>query len=203
MKIDQLGEFGLIERIRSALPAPGPGVVEGIGDDVAVLEAGGDNVWLATCDVLVEGSHFLRDAIPPRRLGRKALAVNLSDVASAGGFPRFALVSLGLPPDLDVQFIDELYAGLREEGTRFGAQVVGGNISRSRQGMFIDVFLLGEAPRGNVVLRSGACRGTASCSPEAWETRRPGWPCSWTAACALPRRTRRRPSGASTLPCRA
>ena len=165
MKIDQLGEFGLIDRIRAALPAHGPGVLTGIGDDVAVLEAGGrtggeaDTVWLATCDVLVEGSHFIRSRIPPGKLGRKALAVNLSDVASAGGTPRFALVSLGLPPDLDVEFIDGLYEGLREEGTRHGVDVVGGNVSRSRLGMFIDVFLLGEASRGRVVLRSGARPG--------------------------------------------
>jgi len=165
VKIDQLGEFGLIDRIRAALPAHGPGVLTGIGDDVAVLEAGGrtggeaDTVWLATCDVLVEGSHFIRSRIPPGKLGRKALAVNLSDVASAGGTPRFALVSLGLPPDLDVEFIDGLYEGLREEGTRHGVDVVGGNVSRSRLGMFIDVFLLGEASRGRVVLRSGARPG--------------------------------------------
>jgi len=159
VKIDQLGEFGLIDRIRAALPAPGPKVLTGIGDDVAVLEASGDTVWLATCDVLVEGSHFLRSAIPPRKLGRKSLAVNLSDIASAGGTPRFALVSLGLPGDLEVDFIDGLYEGLREEGGQFGVDIVGGNISRSAGGMFIDVFLLGEVRREHVVLRSGARPG--------------------------------------------
>ncbi|MGO9308062.1 MAG: thiamine-phosphate kinase [Spirochaetia bacterium] len=171
MKIEQLGEFGLIERIRAALPLPGPNVVMGIGDDVAVLKAasapggaaravaGGESVWLATCDVQVEGAHFLRGAIPPRSLGRKALAINLSDIASAGGVPRYALVSLGLPAGLEVAFIDELYAGLREEGTEFGVDIVGGNISRSRLGIFIDVFLLGEANRDDVVLRSGARAG--------------------------------------------
>jgi thiamine-monophosphate kinase len=159
VKIDQLGEFGLIDRIRSALPEPGPNVVVGIGDDVAVLEGSAESVWLATCDVQVEGAHFLRDSIPPRSLGRKALAINLSDIASAGGIPRFALVSLGLPSDLEVGFIDELYAGLREEGEKFGVEIVGGNISKSRLGMFIDVFLLGETLRDNVVLRSGAKPG--------------------------------------------
>ena len=168
MKIGQIGEFGLIERIRAALPQPGPNVVVGIGDDVAVLKAmtegcagaaGEQGVWLATCDVQVEGAHFLRHAIPPRTLGRKALAINLSDIASAGGIPRYALVSLGLPADLEVAFIDELYGGLREEGSEFGVQIVGGNISRSRLGIFIDVFLLGEATRENVVLRSGAAVG--------------------------------------------
>ena len=159
MRIDQIGEFALIDRIRGALPAPGRDVLVGIGDDVAVLKGDGDTVWLATCDVLVEGSHFLRDSIAPRDLGRKALAVNLSDVASAGGSPRFALVSLGLPGDLAVEFIDELYHGLRDEATMFGVDIVGGNISRSRHGIFIDVFLVGVTPRQDVVLRSGASPG--------------------------------------------
>jgi thiamine-monophosphate kinase len=148
----------------------------GIGDDVAVLKATtelnagsfanasvhastGEGVWLATCDVQVEGAHFLRAAIHPRNLGRKALAINLSDIASAGGVPRYALVSLGLPGDLEVAFIDELYAGLREEGSEFGVDIVGGNMSRSRLGVFVDIFLLGQAVRENVVLRSGACVG--------------------------------------------
>jgi thiamine-monophosphate kinase len=128
----------------------------GIGDDVAVLRAGADRVWLATCDVQVEGAHFLRAATTPADLGRKALAVNLSDIASAGGVPRFALVSLGLPKDLPVEFVDGLYAGLREAAARFGVDVVGGNISASRSGLFIDIFLLGEALPDEIVLRSGA-----------------------------------------------
>jgi thiamine-monophosphate kinase len=156
MKIEQLGEFGLIDRIQRALPTPGDGVLVGIGDDVAVLRATTDRVWLATCDVQMEGAHFLRDAIAPRDLGRKALAINLSDIASTGGTPHFALVSLGLPNDLDVEFIDQLYAGLRAEAETFGVDIVGGNISRSRFGVFIDIFLLGDAPRENVLLRSGA-----------------------------------------------
>ena len=156
MNIEQLGEFGLIDRIQRALPVPGADVIVGIGDDVAVLRAIGTRVWLATCDVQVEGAHFLREAIAPRDLGRKALAINLSDIAATGGTPRFALVSLGLPGDLGVEFMDELYAGLRAEAEIFGVDIIGGNMARSRLGIFIDVFLLGEAPRENVLLRSGA-----------------------------------------------
>jgi thiamine-monophosphate kinase len=156
MRINQLGEFGLIDRIQRALPANGPGVLVGIGDDVAVLEADANRVWLATCDVQVEGSHFLREKITPQDLGRKALAVNLSDIAATGGKPRFALISLGLPEDLPVEFVDGLYEGLSAEACLFGVCLVGGNISRSRLGMFIDIFLLGEAPRENILLRSGA-----------------------------------------------
>ena len=122
MRIDQLGEFGLINRIDACLPTTGPGVLVGIGDDVAVLEAAANCVWLATCDIQVEGVHFLRGKITPQDLGRKALAVNLSDIAAVGGQPRFALISLGLPNDLPVEFIDGLYAGLDAEATSFGVK---------------------------------------------------------------------------------
>ncbi len=159
MNINQLGEFGLIDRIQSLLPQPGADVLVGIGDDVAVLRAGPGNVWLATCDIQVEGAHFLRQAIAPADLGRKSLAVNLSDIASAGGRPRFALVSLGLPEDLPVEFVDGLYEGLRDEAGQFGVDLVGGNISSVKFGLFVDIFLLGEAPTENVLLRSGAHPG--------------------------------------------
>jgi thiamine-monophosphate kinase len=161
MTIEELGEFGLIERIRARLPSSGGDVVFGIGDDVAVLRSDGEKLWLATCDVQVEGIHFLRTAISPRDLGRKALAINLSDIASAAGKPRFALVSLGLPRGLDVDFVDGLYAGLREEAERFGVDIVGGNISGTRRGIFVDIFLLGTANRGEVTMRSGARVGDA------------------------------------------
>ena len=159
--------------MRALSRAAGPNVIIGIGDDVAVLRASSESVWLATCDVQVEGAHFLRGAIAPRSLGRKALAINLSDIASAGGRPRFALVSLGLPGDLEVEFIDELYAGLREEGSDFGVDIVGGNISRSRLGIFIDVFLsgrrrgktscCGRAPRvGDLIMVTGSVGDAAA-----------------------------------------
>jgi thiamine-monophosphate kinase len=87
------------------------------------------------------------------------LAINQSDIAASGGTPRFALVSLGLPSDLEVSFVDRLYAGMLEQAERFETAIVGGNISQSRLGIFIDVSLLGQAERANVVLRSGAAPG--------------------------------------------
>jgi thiamine-monophosphate kinase len=159
MNIEELGEFGLIERIKRLLPSENGNVLLGIGDDVAIVRGNGPNVWLATCDVQMEGAHFLRNTVSPRDLGRKALAVNLSDIAATGGIPRYALISLGLPKDLPVEFIDELYAGLRFEAERSGTTIIGGNISRSRLGLFIDIFLLGEAQEGHILLRSGARTG--------------------------------------------
>ncbi len=159
MKISDLGEFGLIDRIRGMLPEAAPDVIVGIGDDVAVLRGSEGKVWLVTCDVQMEGSHFLRQSVSPRDLGHKALAINLSDIASTGGVPRFALISLGLPKDLPVAFIDELYAGLRDEAQASGTALIGGNISGSQLGFFIDIFVMGEAPEGEILLREGARPG--------------------------------------------
>ena len=131
----------------------------GISDDVAVLRADAERIWLATCDVQVDGVHFLRDKVAPRDLGRKELAITQSDLAAVGGTPRYALISLGLPTDLAVEFIDELYAGLRTQAETCQMDIVGGNISRSRLSIFIDIFLVGDALNENVVLRCGAHPG--------------------------------------------
>ncbi|NLI81614.1 MAG: thiamine-phosphate kinase [Deltaproteobacteria bacterium] len=156
MKISELGEFGLIGRIAGILgPAPAD-VVVGIGDDVAVLHVGGSEHLLATCDIQVEGVHFRQDATTPRQLGRKVAAINVSDIAAMGGTPRWALVSLALPDDTAVAFVDELYKGLEEQLRWAGAAVVGGNCSRASGEMMIDLCLLGSVQPDCMILRKGA-----------------------------------------------
>jgi thiamine-monophosphate kinase len=158
MRIADLGEFGLIERIAGVL-GPGPeGVVAGIGDDTAIIDTGGPRLLLATIDIQVEGRHFLRERTKPDLLGRRTAAINLSDIGAMGGEPRWALVSLALPQDLDVAWIDDLYRGLREELGKFGAAVIGGNLSGGRD-IVIDLALLGEVERGRVLRREGALPG--------------------------------------------
>jgi thiamine-monophosphate kinase len=160
MHISELGEFPLIDRIARIVSVEREDVIVGIGDDVAVLDAGGTENWLlAKVDCQVEGVHYLKDVISPRQLGRKALIINLSDIASIGGQPLYALVSLALPDDTEVAWVEELYRGLREEGDRFGVAVVGGNMAGSTGGAFVDVFVLGRVRRDQVLLRSGARRG--------------------------------------------
>lgn len=156
MRVRDIGEFGLIARIARALPAPGAGVVVGIGDDVAVLHTDGTHYLLATCDIQVEGVHFLRDKITPRQLGRKVVAINVSDIAAMGGLPRSLLVSLVLPKDTEVAFVDGLYEGMQEECTRWGAEIVGGNMAHSPDGIIVDVFLLGDVEPEHLLRRSGA-----------------------------------------------
>lgn len=159
MQINQLGEFGLIKRISQILPKAGKDVMVGIGDDVAMVHPEPGRNWLTTCDIQVEGVHFLREVITPKDLGWKAMAINLSDIASSGGRPRFAMISLGLPQNLEVSYVDELYAGISESAIEFGVDIVGGNISKSKNNLFIDIFLMGDVLPDKMVTRSGARPG--------------------------------------------
>jgi thiamine-monophosphate kinase len=158
-KVSDIGEFGLIERIAARLDRLT--AVVGIGDDAAVLPLSGDEYLLATTDMLVEDVHFRREEMTPRALGRRALAVNLSDIAAMGGKPTFALTSIALPPDTSVAFVDELYAGLAAEARAFDVAIVGGNVTSTEGPISVDITLLGVVPRDEVALRSGARPGDA------------------------------------------
>jgi thiamine-monophosphate kinase len=159
VRVRDLGEFGLIDRLRSIVGVDGEGVVTGIGDDTAVLRVNADNCLLATCDVQVDGVHFVADRTPPGDVGHKSLAVNLSDIAAMGGRPRWALVSLGLAPSTSVGYVEELYRGMQGLATRSGLAIVGGNISRAGGAIFVDVTVLGEVASDRVMTRSGARPG--------------------------------------------
>jgi len=156
--VGELGEFPLIERLAARLHRPRSDVVLGIGDDVAAVETRADRLLLATCDVQVAGAHFLVDGCDPHRLGRKAAAINISDIAAAGGRPTHFICSLVLPPDTEVDFVESIYSGLAEEAARWGADVVGGNVSKGDT-LAVDLTLLGEVARGELLRRDGATVG--------------------------------------------
>jgi thiamine-monophosphate kinase len=150
----EVGERGLLRHLRSRIPL-GPGVLVGVGDDAAAVETSA--LTLVTTDVLVEGVHFRREWGPAALIGRKALTVNLSDIAAMAGIPRFAVVSLCLPPDITVEFVDGLYDGLLERAAEVGVMVVGGNVSETPGPLSIDVTLLGQGDR--LLRRAGAKPG--------------------------------------------
>ncbi len=154
----ELGEFGLIARLTADLPHTSA-VIAGVGDDAAILDIGGNDLLVATCDAQVEDVHFRLRNIHPHDLGRRVLAVNLSDIAAMGARPRFALISLLLPPTLDVSILDAIYAGLREEAAQFDVAIVGGNIARNEERLVIDITLLGTGMRGRLLQRSRAKPG--------------------------------------------
>lgn len=149
-----VGEAGLIERMRRRLHRDAS-VVAGIGDDAAVVRGPGSARWLFASDMLVENVHFRRSLVPPPRIGWKALACNVSDIAAMGGVPRWAVVSLGLPPHTPVAFVDGLYRGLERCARRFAMSVVGGDTVRAPV-IVIDVAIIGVADRRHVTLRRGA-----------------------------------------------
>jgi thiamine-monophosphate kinase len=105
---------------------------------------------------MVEGVHFQLDWTIPRMLGRKALAVNLSDIAAMGGVPKFALVSVALPSGCPAEFIDELFGGIFELADEHGVSIIGGDTSGSRDSLFIDVNVIGECETGKAITRRGA-----------------------------------------------
>jgi len=156
LSVQEIGEFGLIDRIRNLFPYSAPSVLVGIGDDVAVLRTAANRLLLATCDCQIEGVHFTLPTVPAYLLGRRAAAVNLSDMAAMGGTPLWALVSLMVPESTPVSVVEEIYRGFGEALSRFGAVVVGGNTARHPERVIIDVTLLGEGDPDRVVLRSGA-----------------------------------------------
>jgi thiamine-monophosphate kinase len=159
--VGDLGEFGLIARLRDHLGPPGdPGLLVGPGDDAAVWRAGAA-VTVATTDTMVAGVHFLPASVRWQDVGWKALAVNVSDIAAMGALPRFALVTLALPPDTPLAGIDALYDGLRECAAAFGVTVAGGDIV-SAPVFSITIALTGDAHSSDggtpLLLRRDAAR---------------------------------------------
>jgi thiamine-monophosphate kinase len=152
-RLADLGEFGLLARIRARLGS------SYLGDDAAVLPRTAGMELLATVDAQVDGVHFLRERMVPQQVGRRAIAVNVSDIAAMGGLPRFALVSLLVPADLSVAWIEALYDGIRQETVRWEMQVVGGNISGTPGPLTLDVAVLGEVETGCALTRRGARPG--------------------------------------------
>jgi thiamine-monophosphate kinase len=159
-----IGEFGLIHRIRALLETEGArsrDVILGLGDDAAAFRVHEGYELLVTCDSLVEGRHFLKEYTSAMDLGRRAMVINISDIGAMGGKPLYAVVSLGLMVDTPVRYVEEMYRGFIQELNPFGASVIGGNITKSEHGMFIDITLIGEAEKGRIIRRSTARLGDA------------------------------------------
>jgi thiamine-monophosphate kinase len=156
--LKDLGEFGFIDRIAARLNT-GSGVALGIGDDAAAVIPSSGLQTLVTADMLVEGVHFDLAFTGPRELGSKSLAVNLSDIAAMGGIPRFALLSLAIPPALPLDFLDAFIAGFSARAAQYDVTLIGGDTCSSRSGFVIAVTLLGEQQSDRIVRRSGARPG--------------------------------------------
>src|SRR5437667_7307864 len=149
------GEFAYIDWLQRRTPSDAR-VLIGPGDDTAALRLTPGVPCLVTTDMLLEGSCFHLAEAGPRRVGRKAMAVNLSDIAAMAGKPVAAVVSVGLPRDRGRALAEELYLGLRDVADAFDTALVGGDTNSWDGPLVISVTLLGEAVPPGPVRRSGA-----------------------------------------------
>ena len=149
-----LSEFELIDRF---FRRPAPHAILGVGDDAALLAPTLGCELVASVDMLIEGTHFLPDA-EPEALGHKTLAVNLSDIAAMGARPRWALLACALL-EADPAWLASFARGFLALADAYGVELVGGDTTRGQ--LALCVTILGEAPSGRALRRSGARAGDA------------------------------------------
>ncbi len=156
MNLKDIGEFGFIDRISQGCLIRPTGIIRAIGDDAAVFRSEAKLLNLVTTDLLIERIHFLRDAVDPDSLGHKALAVNLSDIAAMGGTARNAFVGLAVPPNVTLDFLDELFAGLKRLAAAHAVNILGGDTTGSDRDLVISLTVTGTVAESEVLLRDGA-----------------------------------------------
>lgn len=161
--IDQVGEFGLIQRMQEILGTPSDDdVIVGISDDAAVYRIDDDRVHLVATDALIEGVHFDRLFMPMEHLGFKSMAVNISDIIAMNGFPRFATISIGIPNTYSIEQVEGFYRGVKRACDVYDVTVVGGDTTAARH-LSISVTVIGEAAIQDLVFRRGARTGDLIC----------------------------------------
>lgn len=163
MKVNQIGEFGLINLIKRRTFSKDKSVLVNIGDDAAVIKPSPDKLLIFTTDTLMEKVHFDLRYFSYKQIGWKAMVANLSDIAAMGGLPKFALVTIGLPKSISVENVISNYDGMTEIAKRYRCKVIGGDTLFSPQGVFISIALLGEVEKEFLVKRNGAKKGDLIC----------------------------------------
>lgn len=156
MKISEIGEFGFLSRLKKNFLYQYPEGVIGVGDDCAIIPQSDSKALLVTTDLLIENIHFYISQISARSLGYKALAVNLSDIAAKGGFPQYVFLSIALPSQTKVEWLDQFYSGFLDLAQKYNTLLLGGDTTQSPDKIFINVTLLGQLDLKNIKLRSSA-----------------------------------------------
>lgn len=158
-----LDEFGLIrvwtEERQSKEFLQAAGVTLGIGDDTAIVQGAAGQEWLLAMDTMVEEVHFLAETMSEEDIGYKALASNISDISAMGGLPKFALVSVSIPPNWDQQRMKRVYDGLYECAERYGVAVVGGDTTAAPLHLVVSVTVIGIVEAGRALRHSDAKPG--------------------------------------------
>ncbi len=156
MKVSDIGgEFELLRRIEKNSKIYSKDVLQGIGDDTAVLKYSSDKYFLITTDMLVENDHFSLKYFSAEQIGKKSIEVNVSDIASMGGIPRHALVSLALPKNISLEFLDNLYKGINSAARKYKISIIGGDTTHSNK-TTISITMTGIVEKKRLCLRSHA-----------------------------------------------
>lgn len=157
--LQDLGEFGLVARLKELLPADtGANLVVGIGDDAAALRLPGGLVQVITTDLLTADVHFLADRTPPESLGYKAIAVSVSDILAMNALPGLATVAVALPASTAVDEVEAIYGGIARAARDFDVRIAGGDTTAAHA-LTLSVTVLGLVKEKDLVLRSGAREG--------------------------------------------
>ena len=155
--VKSLGEFGLIDRLSRKFKHQAKNTVLKIGDDCAVYSSSKNQ--LVSTDALVENIHFKLSTISPELLGKKAIAVNLSDIAAMGGVPTRVLITLGISKKISTSFLDNLYKGIYKTCKLYDVELSGGDTVSSPKSFFINITVIGESRKGKLFTRKGAHKG--------------------------------------------
>ena len=153
------GELEIIDWLRKTNRAPLFPWVLGVGDDAAILSPQPDRDLVFTTDMVLEDACFLLDQAGPKRVGRKALAVNLSDLAAMGASPVGCLVSLALPSHMNAEFAKDIMSGILDLANQFDCPVTGGDTNTWKGALAVSITAIGEVPRGKAIRRDGAKPG--------------------------------------------
>lgn len=162
MKISELGEFAFIRRLASRFSQDLPKDIQGIGDDCAIIPYLDHTSLLITTDLLIENVHFIRSKISAQDLGYKSIAVNLSDIAAMGGCPLYTLISIGLPSDIDVEWIDHFFDGMEELAKQENVLLLGGDTTFASE-IAINFVIIGKIETSLIKKRSQAKAGDIIC----------------------------------------
>lgn len=159
MTLNAIGEFNFIKKISQGCLIRPDNVIKAIGDDAAAFTIEPDLASLITTDLLVERIHFIRNSITGFDLGHKSLAVNLSDIAAMGGKAREAFVSIAIPQDCPLEYLEAFYDGMKNLAARFDVNILGGDTTSSKQDLIINIVVQGAVEKTEMLCRDAARPG--------------------------------------------
>jgi len=156
------GEFALIKRLTESQQITDPDVIIGVGDDCAVIRKDDDTYLLVTADMMVEDDHFSHKWYTPEQIGGKLVESNVSDIVSMGGAPRHGIISMSLPAQTTLSFVDRLYEGIYASARRHGLSIIGGDTTRGDR-LVLNLTLIGEVKCAFLRTRAMAQEGDLIC----------------------------------------